>query len=153
MRKQRKKIRDLCRKNALISGSFKRLRFVIESLKKPQDRKIERDLENLKPIMELFPMKLFGQPLTDAEVKMLAKHAVYSRYEPGEVVREHGQFNDPTKEGFNIILKGKLQLQIPDPFENGIIEYMDKVTEVVQEEQEEKEEVQVVKRVQILSKE
>lgn len=110
MRKQRKKIRDLCRKNALIAGSFKRLRFVIESLEKGQERKSERDLENLRPIMELFPMKLFGLPLTEFEVKTMARYAMYTKVEPGEVVREHGVAGDPTKDGLNIILKGQLQL-------------------------------------------
>lgn len=90
----------------MIAGSFKRLRFVIESLEKNMERKTEKDLEHLRPIMELYPMKVFGLPLSDTEVKMLAKHAVYTKVEPGEVVRQHGSFGDPTKEGFNIILKG-----------------------------------------------
>ena len=89
MRKQRRKIRDLCRKGALIAGSFKRLRYVINSLEKNYDRKTDKDLDNLKPVLDLFPElnKLDGFPMTDAEVKILAKYAKYVRVEPGEVVR------------------------------------------------------------------
>lgn len=62
----------------------------------------------MKPLMELFPAinTLNGYPLTETEIKMLAKHTTYKRVEPGEVVREHGTFTDPKKEGWHLILKG-----------------------------------------------
>lgn len=92
----------------MIAGSFKRLRYVIESLAKNVDRKTDKDLENLKPILELFPEHntLDGLPLNQADLKTLAKYAKYVRVEPGEVLREHGEFRDPQKDGYHIILKG-----------------------------------------------
>lgn len=77
MRKQRKKIRDYCRKHHLISGNFRYLNMCIDSLEKTLERKGEKDLENLRPLMELFPAMnmLNGMPLNETEIKMLAKHA------------------------------------------------------------------------------
>ena len=75
----------------MISGSFKRLRIVINSLERNYERRTERDLEHLKPILDLWPdmHKLDGVPLTDPEIKIVAKYAKYKRVEAGEVVREH----------------------------------------------------------------
>jgi hypothetical protein len=152
MRKQRRKIRALTRENALVAGSFRRLRFAIESLDKTQERKSDKDLENLRPLMELFPMSLLGLPLTDAEVKIMAKHAQYVKVEPGTVVREHGAFSGPTKEGYNIILKGSLQLSIPDPVGPGLIESVERIEEEVHDATVIQQDVTVNKGVEKLSK-
>ena len=84
--------------------------------------------------MELFPNlnTLNGVPLTDIELKMLAKHAHHVKVEPGDVVREHGVF-DEAKDGYHIILKGQLQLQIPEPQARGTIESL-KMPEIEEHE-------------------
>ena len=92
-----------------MAGSFKGLRALITGLCTTMDRKTDKEMELVRPILEAFPYKIKGQVLNETEWKTLAKHCVYVKKEPGEVVAEHGKGSTQAC-GMYIVLKGMLQM-------------------------------------------
>lgn len=106
-KKTRRKVRELVAQKALVAGSLKWINSVIGFLKKPTDRKSDKDADAILPILNQFPIRVNGQPLTDTEMRWVAKYCTYDRKEPGETVCAHG--SGPTSShGMFIILKGTL---------------------------------------------
>lgn len=76
-RRTRKKVKDLIAKKVLIAGKLTTINQVISILKKPIDRRGERDADSLMPILNEFPVKINGQPLSENEMRSLAKYCSY----------------------------------------------------------------------------
>ena len=106
-KKTRRKVRELVAAKALVAGKLKWINTVIGFLKKPTDRKSDKDADAILPILNQFPIRVNGQPLTDTEMRWVAKYCTYDRKEPGETVCAHG--SGPTSShGMFICLKGTL---------------------------------------------
>ena len=73
------------------------------------------------------------------ELSEVAQNVQYMYREPGEIIFKQGDFGDM----FYMVLKGKIQIQIPDPNGSGLIEPKVIKQEVVEEESEEEEDKNV----------
>ena len=59
-RRTRKKVKDLCTQKALVAGKLKLINAVIAFLKKPTDRKSDKEADLVMPILNQFPIKVHG---------------------------------------------------------------------------------------------
>ena len=74
-----------------MAGCFKGLRLIINGLSASADRKTDKDMDLVRPVLEAFPFKIKDQYINETEWKVLAKHCVYVKREPGELIAEHGK--------------------------------------------------------------
>jgi hypothetical protein len=81
-------------------------------------------------------MKIYGQELSEAELKIVSKYCNYVCKEPGQNLINHGVSTSNENNSFYLVLKGCLLLQIPDNSDKGkgIIEHKEVQKEEVVEE-------------------
>ena len=97
--------------NIIDGENHERLSDVIISLKKPIEKRVERDIEFIKPLLQEIDFFKKREKLTSLEFEEVAKNIKYEIKEPGDVI--YSKLDRADK--FYIILKGKAMVQIPCP--------------------------------------
>jgi len=102
---------------------------IIQTLQKPPEKRNERDLQGLNPLLSELKFFKERKPLKHDDLMEVCKQMQYEFMEPREIVFRAGDHGDK----FYIILKGKCQVQIPDPYRINKNELKEEVSEKEEE--------------------
>lgn len=97
--------------NVLEPNDTSRLKSIILALQKPKGKRADRECEVVYPLLAKldFFEKLHG--LKKKELMQVCQHLEYRYCEPGETIYNSGDQGDD----YYIVIKGRVQLTIPDP--------------------------------------
>ena len=109
-RERKSKINRLIEDYNIIEPSdFDRLNSIISVLNKPGDKRVEKDLSLITPLLSKVDFFANKNKLSPIELEEVARNMKYEYKKPGETI-----FNSLDKaDKFYIVLKGRVMLQIP----------------------------------------
>ena len=92
---------------------------IIDTLENvPTDKRTEEQVQCLANLLTSLNFFKFRKQMSYEDVCTVTKYIKYERYEPGKYVFKQGD----NALNFYMVLKGTLQLQIPSPFTERLVE-------------------------------
>lgn len=116
------------RDGSVIGHDVRKMKDILKILNKPSEKRQDKDVAQLVPLLKELKFFKERRPMNADELLEIAYNGHYEFHEPGEVVYSQGDRGDR----FYIVLRGKVQVSIPDPLGQGLVEA--KVVVVEQEE-------------------
>lgn len=97
--------------NILENDNFPRLKSIIKTLNKPTEKRQEKELQEIVPLLQKLDFFEVRNKLNAIELEQVAANIKYTYKEPGETIFKAGDKAD----NFYIVMKGRVMLQIPAP--------------------------------------